>query len=103
MIFLLAVSQFIAITSSSVVVTSLCTLTLGVLFGSLITYRIMKKRASYKLSEQWLNEMDGNYAVVTNLGAINMGFVMRDNDAYGPVRRHTTGEMAMSRLTGTTL
>ena len=87
-----AASEFITVTTISVIITSLSTLTLGVFIGSLVTYHIMKKRALYKLNEQLQSEMDGNYAVVANLGAINMGFDMKDNDAYGPVRRQSSGE-----------
>ena len=63
----------------------------------------MKKRALYKLNDQLQSEMDGNYAVVANLGAINMGFDMKDNDAYGPVKRRSTGETVINRSPVTTL
>ena len=46
------------------------------------------------LKQQWQQQSDGMYDVVTNLGAINKTFEMEDNTAYGPLRKHSMEENA---------
>ena len=78
-----AIAQFVTVTTSSVIVSTLVCLFLGALSGSLMTYKIMKRTA---LRQQWQQQVDGNYDVVANLGAINHSFEMEGNAAYGPLK-----------------
>ena len=80
-----------SITVSSVIVIALSTLVFGAFIGTLATYYIMRKKV---LKQQWQQQSDGMYDVVTNLGAINKTFEMEDNTAYGPLRKHSMEENA---------
>ena len=83
-----AIPQFVSITTSSVIVTALATLIVGVAIGSITTYHIMKRKA---LRQQWKQQqMDGTYEVVANVGAINRTFEMEENVAYGPTRSRSS-------------
>ena len=81
-----SVPEFVSVTVSSVIVIALSTLVLGVFIGTLATYYIMRKKV---LKQQWQQQSDGMYDVVTNLGAINNTFEMEDNTAYGPLRKYS--------------
>lgn len=62
---------------------------LGAFIGSLVTHYIMKKR---ELKKTWQQQLESNYDVVANLGAINRSFDIEENVAYGPLRKYSMEE-----------
>ena len=89
---LAAISQFVRVTTISVIITALGTLVIGAFLASFITYRVMKRRA---LTQQWQQQLPGNYDdVVPNLGVVNRSFEMEGNIAYGPIRKYSMEENA---------